>query len=414
VARRQVAAAAVETATFPTADEEVWRYSRIDELDLDAYSPIVGPAVDPSVPAGAQAVLDQLPDRSGAVVLRNGSIVACELDPALAARGVRLGAIDEIDGGEQLLGTVGEPHDLFAVLNDAFAPQPVLLHVPRGVTVERPVVVIDWIDQDGGASFSRLVVRAEENCEVTVLDWHGSDDVVALAAPVIELDADRAARLRYVNVQDRGPRVWQIASQVSRGGVDATVSATQAALGGDYARTRADCKLVGRGAHGNLAAIYFGETQQMLDFRTFQDHAAPDTTSNLLFKGAVGDSSRSVYTGLIKVRKDARGTNAFQTNRNLKLSEHAWAESVPNLEIENNDVRCSHASTVGPVDEDQRFYLESRGVPTAVAERLIVAGFFEEVLEELAVPAVVPLIKAKIEERLDRRVREAPAHEVAS
>jgi Fe-S cluster assembly protein SufD len=215
-------------------------------------------------------------------------------------------------------------------------------------------------------------------------------------------------------VQDRAERVWQITSQVSRADQEATVVATQAALGGDYARTRADCKLVGRGAHGNLSAIYFGETQQMLDFRTFQDHAAPDTTSNLLFKGAVGDSSRSVYTGLIKVRKDARGTNAFQTNRNLKLSDHAWAESVPNLEIENNDVRCSHASTVGPVDEDQRFYLESRGVPTAVAERLIVAGFFEEVLEELAVPAVVPLIKAKIEERLDRRVREAPAHEVAS
>jgi Fe-S cluster assembly protein SufD len=140
----------------------------------------------------------------------------------------------------------------------------------------------------------------------------------------------------------------------------------------------------------------------MLDFRTFQDHAAPDTTSNLLFKSAVGGSSRSVYTGLIKVRKDARGTNAFQTNRNVKLSEHAWAESVPNLEIENNDVRCSHASTVGPVDEDQRFYLESRGVPTPVAERLIVAGFFAEVLEQFPVPAVVPLLEAGIEERLDR------------
>src|SRR3954462_14147106 len=131
----------------------------------------------------------------------------------------------------------------------------------------------------------------------------------------------------------------------------------------------------------------------MLDFRTFQDHAAPDTTSNLLFKGAVGDSSRSVYTGLIHVRKNARGTNAFQTNRNIKLSDGAWAESVPNLEIENNDVHCSHASTVGPVDEDQRFYLESRGVPTEVAERLIVAGFFAEVLEQLAVQSVVPLVR---------------------
>ena len=119
----------------------------------------------------------------------------------------------------------------------------------------------------------------------------------------------------------------------------------------------------GRGATGDLLAVYFGEGDQTLDFRTFQDHDAPDTTSNLLFKGAVGGHSRSVYTGLIQVEKEARGTNAFQTNRNLKLSDHAWAESVPNLEIENNDVHCSHASTVGPVDEEQRFYLESRGVP---------------------------------------------------
>ena len=207
-------------------------------------------------------------------------------------------------------------------------------------------------------------------------------------------------------MQERGPRTWQIASQVSRVERDATLVAAQAALGGDYARTRADCRLVGRGATGDLLAIYFGEGDQTLDFRTFQDHVAPDTTSNLLFKGAVGGHSRSVYTGLIRVRPEARGTNAFQTNRNIKLSEHAWAESVPNLEIENNDVRCSHASTVGPIDEDQRFYLESRGVPPEVAEQLVVAGFFDEVLSQLPVPSVVAPLRARIVERLERRDRD--------
>ena len=141
----------------------------------------------------------------------------------------------------------------------------------------------------------------------------------------------------------------------------------------------------GAGASGDLLSAYFGSGEQILDFRTYQDHAAPDTTSNLLYKGAVGDSARSVYTGLIRVRPNARGTNAFQTNRNLKLSDDAWAESVPNLEIENNDVRCSHASAVGPVDPEQVFYLESRGVPTPVAERLIVSGFFDEVIDKLPV-----------------------------
>ena len=238
-----------------------------------------------------------------------------------------------------------------------------------------------------------------------MLEHHGGEDVRALVVPVTELDVGPAARLRYLNVQERGPRTWQIASQASRVERDATLVAAQAALGGEYARTRADCRLVGRGATGDLLAIYFGERDQTLDFRTFQDHVAPDTTSNLLFKGAVGGHSRSVYTGLIRVRPDARGTNAFQTNRNIKLSEHAWAESVPNLEIENNDVRCSHASTVGPIDEDQRFYLESRGVPPQVAEQLVVAGFFDEVLSQLPVPSVVGPLRARIVERLERRDR---------
>ena len=169
---------------------------------------------------------------------------------------------------------------------------------------------------------------------------------------------------------------------------EANVTVGLAGFGGDYARLRTDCRLVGRGASGTLLAAYFGDGDQTLDYRTFQDHAAPDTTSNLLFKGAVSDRSRSVYTGLIRVAKDARGTNAFQTNRNIKLSDDAWAESVPNLQIENNDVHCSHASAVGPIDEEQRFYLESRGVPTRVAERLIVAGFFAEVFD--AFPADRP------------------------
>jgi Fe-S cluster assembly protein SufD len=142
----------------------------------------------------------------------------------------------------------------------------------------------------------------------------------------------------------------------------------------------------------------------MLDLRTYQEHRAPDTTSHLLFKGAVAEESHSVYTGLIRIKPDARGSNAYQTNRNLKLSDSAWAESVPNLEIENNDVHCSHASTVGPVDEEQRFYVESRGVPSKVAERLIVAGFFDEVLNSFAVPALASTARDRINEILDRQV----------
>jgi Fe-S cluster assembly protein SufD len=207
----------------------------------------------------------------------------------------------------------------------------------------------------------------------------------------------------HVTVQQLGLATWQLGGQVSQVEGEASLRTTSVGFGGDYARMRTECRMVGRGATGELDAVYFGEGRQTLDFRTFQDHVAPDCTSNLLFKGAVGGQSRSVYTGLIHVGKDARGTNAFQTNRNVKLSDGAWAESIPNLMIENNDVRCSHASAVGPVDEEQRFYLESRGVPTDDAERLIVSGFFDEVLGRLPVAEIVPLVRATVAAKFSRR-----------
>jgi len=218
--------------------------------------------------------------------------------------------------------------------------------------------------------------------------------------PTWELDAQHAANLRYLNVQELGPRVWQIGYQASRVARDATLQSAMVALGGDYARVRADAKLTGEGGTSHLLAVYFGDREQMHDFRTMQDHDAPKTTSDLLFKGAVADAARSVYTGLIRVKHGAAGTRAFQTNRNLVLSEGASANSVPNLEIEENDVSCSHASAVGPIDEEQRYYLEARGVPTDVAERLIVLGFFDDVLERVPVPGLRGPLRDAVEAKL--------------
>jgi Fe-S cluster assembly protein SufD len=263
--------------------------------------------------------------------------------------------------------------------------------------------VVHVTEGEGVATFPRLVVRAGDDSEVSVLEIQASDAGGALVVPVTEILVGRAARVGHVTVQQLGLATWQLGLQVSQVEAEATIRTTSIGFGGDYARLRTDCRMLGRGATGELDAIYFGEGSQTLDFRTFQDHIAPDCTSNLLFKGAVGGVSRSVYTGMIRVGKEARGTNAFQTNRNVKLSEGAWAESVPNLVIENNDVRCSHASAVGPVDEDQRFYLESRGVPTEDAERLIVAGFFDEVLSRLPVAPVVPLLRGTIGAKFARK-----------
>jgi len=402
--RRFAAATRAVDEPLPSVDEEVWRYSRIDELDLAGFAPATGESSG-SVPSGAAAVLDAITARAGALVVHNGVLVHAELASQWSDRGVQLGRVVDLVGAEELIGSVAtEAHDVFGLLNDAFSVDPVALVVPRGVVVDQPVVVIDWVDQDGIATFPRLIVRIGEDAEAEVLEYKGGGAVRALTVPITELDVAQAGRLRYLDVQLRGPDTWQIGTQVSSVGQDANLVAAQAALGGDYARTRADCKLVGRGASGDLVAVYLGEGSQTLDFRTFQDHAAPDTTSNLLFKGAVGGHSRSVYTGLIRVRPEGRGTNAFQTNRTIKLSEHAWAESVPNLEIENNDVHCSHASTVGPIDEDQRFYLESRGVPPQVAERLVVEGFLFEALSQMPMAEATTAVWREIAQRLARQV----------
>ncbi len=405
--RRRVALEASRRLPLPSDEAEEWRYSRIAELDLARY--VAGPSdpVEPGsidVPAAVGSVLSELGPLSGVVVVVDGRVVHAELEGAPWDAGVRFGSShDDAVGAPSVLGDAADdPVDLFAAWNDALAVEPVVLDVPAGVAAERPFAVVSYVGTDSVAVFPRIAVRLGADAEASLVEVHISDDVQSLVAPVTEVSVAAAARYHHAVLQDVGPRVWQVGSLAADVERDATLDVGVAALGGDYARLRLDCRLQGRGATGNLSSVYLGEGQQMLDLRTFQVHAAPDTTSNLLFKGGVADTSHSVYTGLIRIAPGARGSNAFQTNRNLKLSDGAWAESVPNLEIENNDVRCSHASTVGPVDPDQRFYLESRGVPTGVADRLVVGGFFDEVLDEFAVPALVPIVAERLDRSLDR------------
>ncbi len=389
LARRRVAAAEQLAASpMPSVEEEVWRYTPIGQLDLSRYQ---------LAHDGGGTSKASVPEHSAMAETSNGRLGGVEVSAEVAAQGVEVRPLGE--GDAELAASVDV--DRFALMNAAFSFEPLLVRVPPGVSVEGPIVVRHWLDADGGAVFPRLIVDAGADSSVEVLELYGSADVSAFISPVIEIRVAAAARVGYLAVQDLGPKVWHIGSQVSHIGAQAHLRSSSAALGGEYARTRLDTHLSGRGATGDLISLYFGDGEQTLDFRTFQDHAAPDTTSTLLFKGAVDDSSRSVYTGLIRVRPDARGTNAYQTNRNIKLSEDAWAESVPNLEIENNEVHCSHASAVGPINSDQLFYLESRGVPTETAERLIVAGFFDEVLDQFPVLDAVPAVRDRLQSKIE-------------
>ncbi|HEY3723508.1 MAG TPA: Fe-S cluster assembly protein SufD [Acidimicrobiia bacterium] len=406
VDRRRRAATQLTDLTWPSASEEIWRYSRIGDFDLERYRPLTaeetGAAGEERAPGGG-VVAAEAGDRSGLLVVRDGRVVHRELDEGLASKGVVLCDLATCEGEDvdQWLGSCSDASpDAFTRLHDAFLAGGAFVRVPPGVVVEKPIVVLHWSDGDGLASFPHTLVVAEEHSEVTVLDRFGSPDVAHLVDGVVELIVSDAAHVKYLSVQEHGPRTWSVVLQRAHVGRDASLRSSAVALGGEYARLRSESRLDGEGSESDLLAVYFGDQDQMLDFRTLQDHVAPRTRSDLLFKGAVEDRARSVYSGLIRLRHDAQKANAYQTNRNLVLSEGAGAESIPNLEIEANDVRCSHASTVGPIDDDQRYYLESRGIRPEDAERLIVLGFFEDVFARLPIPSLAGALRRSVHEKV--------------
>jgi len=412
--RRAAAVERLAGLEWPTPAEEIWRYSRIGDLDLGRYRPVpaeqMGEPGDEPAPGGGP-IAAEAGERSGLVVVRNGRVVHHALDPDLEARGVRVCGIATCDA-EEIASTLGvcsdASPDAFTVLNDAFLAGGAFVKVPRGVVIEQPIVVLHWSEGDGLASFPHTLVVAEDGAEVTVFDRYGSTDTGMgttghLVDAVVELVVGENAHVRYLSVQEHGPRTWQVALQRAHLGRDSSLRSSVVALGGAYARLRRESLLAGSGAESDLTAVYFGDGDQMLDFRTLQDHDAPNTRSDLLFKGAVEDTAQSVYSGLIRIRPRAQKSVAFQTNRNLVLTEGAEAKSVPNLEIEADDVKCSHASTVGPVDDDQLYYLATRGVPPEEAERLVVLGFFDDVFDRLPVPSLVTPLRRSVIEKIEHR-----------
>jgi Fe-S cluster assembly protein SufD len=340
----------MSTLALPTVDEEIWRYSRIGELNLDQFD--LG-KVATKIDASSQA--KQFVSSSTNVAPRDAT-------------------------------------DIFEDLNVRHA-QLTAISVAKNQIVAEPIIITHSLDKSGVVVYPRLVIDAQENSEVTIVErFVSGSNAKSLVVPVVDVRAAQSARVTYVAINELGNATWQIGYQQAVGQRDSMMKLFTVALGGDYARVRAEVRLEGQGANSQQVALYFADSTQMHDFRTLQDHAAPRTHSSLLFKGAVKDTAKSVYTGLIRIRENATKSEAFQTNRNLTLSHGAWAESVPNLEIETNDVKCSHASTVGPVDDEQRFYLESRGIMPDIAERLVVLGFFGEVLDRLpAVPFIADL-----------------------
>ena len=272
------------------------------------------------------------------------------------------------------------------MLHDAFLAGGAFVHVPAGVVVEDPILVLHWCEGDGRASFPHTLVSLGEDAEATVLDRFGSPETDHLVDAVTELLVDDNAHLRYLSVQEHGSRTWHLGLQRALVGRDATLQTSAVALGGDYARLRSEARAAGRGRRERPARGVL--RRRHADARL--PHAPGPRRAAHAQRPAVQGRGRGrrplgVLGSRAPADRRAQKANASQTNRNLVLTEGASAESIPNLEIEANDVRCSHASTVGPIDDDQLYYLESRGIPPEDAERLIVLGFFDDVFERLPV-----------------------------
>ena len=384
---------------FPSPEQEIWRYSKIFDLDLESLKPSFSSPDDKKTESSFLDTKDL-----SLVSINDGWLGSPKDSNFLDSSQVYLGSLADM-GKEfaHIEENFNKPKDFFDCLNRSYNPETLVIDVPDGVALESPIYIkIQSVTSDLVVC-PRIVVNLGENSEVKIVEHHLSGTGVSLSIPVLDVHVGQNSRLKHCVIQNLGEETWQVSKQNFQLEKDSYVEMFTAAFGGDYARSEIRCDLKGRGSEAYSAAAYFGKGEQTLDFRTFQKHEAPDTTSKLLFKGALDEDSRSIYSGLIKVLPEAIRTKAQQTNRNIKLSENAWAESVPNLEIETNDVMCSHASTVSGIDEEQLFYLESKGIETSVAERLIIAGFFDGVISKVFDPLLVEEATSILTEVLQNR-----------
>ena len=411
---RSDAWATYERTPMPTRKLEEWRYTDLASmLTLSSYGPSSSETApdDPDVwPARLRATMDEDREASGHIVLIDGHVVHTDILPELADQGVILRSLHRaIEHHPELvrehLGSVVPPSDgKFEALNAALWSEGIFLYVPEGVRLELPIRVTKWISEAGAAYFSRVQIVAEPHSQISYVDEVVSDDfeVSTFKSTTVEVVARDGAMIQYVSVQRLGRGAFYQAAQRTLAGRDATLDTLNVGLGGSVTRVDLNAKLLGPGASSDMLGLYFGDSDQHFDFNTSQDHVEPNTSSDLLYKGALDDDSRAVFRGIIRVHPGAQRTDAYQTNRNLLLSPGSRADSLPNLEIEADDVKCSHGATVGELDAEAKFYLMSRGLDRLQAERLVVLGFLGEVLSRLPLGGVVEKVTRVIEEKLGR------------
>ncbi len=378
---------AFESMPMPSPVAEDWRYVAVPERLQELLIP-EDPGADPT-PSAYETMLGETTGRADIVDGQVSRVCGSNIAPFTEA---------DVPWYQPT-----EPADRFAATASAFGGSGVVVSAAAGEIVEQPLFVSIEAVTPGVVSIPRLlVVGGEASAVEVVVEQRSPDGLETLVLPDLEVVAGRAARVSVLVVQTWGDETIAVGRHLLRADADAFAGLSEAGLGGRFSRLHLTVDLIGRGADSRISGAYFGDAEQTLDYRYFMNHSGPNTTSEMFLKGAVAGAARSVFTGLIRVDPAAQGTNAHQTNRNLVLSDAAEAHSVPNLEILANDVRCGHASTVGPLDEEQRYYLMSRGLSAPRADRLQVLGFFEESLQRFPHRKLAPMLRAIAMEKYDR------------
>ncbi|HKW71518.1 MAG TPA: Fe-S cluster assembly protein SufD [Candidatus Dormibacteraeota bacterium] len=376
--RRESALATYEKLPSPSKTDEEWRRTDVSRLDPSQFSRLEH--FD-----GQKLILPE--------ALPEGVI----LEP------LRVAAEKHRDLVEPRLFTlVHADRDRFAALHAALFTGGTFLYVPDGVVIDTPVIGQHFSHEAGTSVLPHTLIVAGKNSKFDYLDEYIAehDDETGYRSGSTEIFAGEGSQVGYVAVQKWGRNVWHFADQRAELQKDSTLRLFNVTLGARFSKTRVEASLAGQGADAELKAIYFASGQQFFDFHTLQDHRVGNTRSDLLFKGALSDAARTVYAGLIRIEKHAARSDAYQANRNLVLSDKAKATSVPMLEIDNNDVRCTHGATVGPVDPEHLFYLRSRGIPEPTAKRMLIQGFFGDVLDRIPFEHARRLVEAELEARI--------------
>ena len=398
-----------QEARMPNTTDEPWRRTDIRKLNAAAFQlPNNGKQSEKTVVPGE--LLEPLvgEKHAGQIIITPGKS-NLELDPALKELGVVFSDLStaEREHGdvlERIMGKVVRPDEgKFAAMAAALADLGVLVYVPKDVKVDLPLHSILWGPGVGLAYFSHILIWLEEGAELTYVHEaasHSEMDGQTMHAGLIEINIGPRANLRFVELQSWGDHVWNFTHKRARVERDGNLDWVFAAVGSHLTKDFSDLDLIGEGAVGRMSGFYFTDGNQHLDHDTQQNHMAANTSSDLLFKGALKENSRSVWQGMIYVAPGAQKTDGYQANRNLILSKKARADSIPGLEILADDVRCTHGATVGKIDPDELFYLLSRGIGKAEAEQLIVEGFFDPIMQRIPFQGVQDRLRRAIARKM--------------